>query len=85
MKEIKQKVQKKCVVKTKLKFEDYKKCLKASKIINIVNYLEKKGMNVDSLKEHKNEFIKIICYQNPNKDLKVKGIVFLLRKLAGLR
>ena len=58
MKEIKQKVQKKCVVKTKLKFEDYKKCLKASKIINIINYLEKKGMNVDSLKEHKNEFIK---------------------------
>ena len=44
---------KKCVVKRRLKFEDYKKCLKASQIINIVNYLEKKEINVDSLEEDK--------------------------------
>ena len=52
MKETKQKVQK-IVVKRKLKFENYKQCLKASQVINIVNYLEKKGINVDSLKEDK--------------------------------
>ena len=52
MKETKQKVQK-IVVKRKLKFENYKQCLKASQVINTVNYLEKKGINVDSLKEDK--------------------------------
>ena len=52
IKETKQKVQK-IVVKRKLKFENYKQCLKASQVINIVNYLEKKGINVDSLKEDK--------------------------------
>ena len=47
---------KKCVIKRKLKFEDYKKCLKASQ--NIANYLEKKEIGVDSLKDDKKEFIK---------------------------
>ena len=41
---------KECVVKKTLKFEDHKKYLKTSQNINIVNYLEKKGKNVDSLK-----------------------------------
>ena len=49
---------KKRVVKIKLKFKYYKKCLKSSKFINIVNYLEKRGINVDSLKEDKKEFMK---------------------------
>ena len=39
------------LIKRKLKFEDHKKCLKGSQIINIVNYLEKKGIDVDSFKE----------------------------------
>ena len=47
-----------CVIKRKLKFQDYKNCLKASPIINTVNYLEKKEINVNSLKEDKKEFIK---------------------------
>ena len=38
---------KKCVIKRKLKFQDHKNCLKASQIINKVNYLEKKKINVD--------------------------------------
>ena len=38
---------KKCVIKRKLKFHDHKNCLKASQIINKVNYLEKKKINVD--------------------------------------
>ena len=32
--------------------------MKASQIINTVNYLEKKGINVNSVKEDKKEFIK---------------------------
>ena len=31
--------------------------LKASQIINIVNYLEKKEINVDCLKEHQRRFV----------------------------
>ena len=42
---------KKRVIKRKRKFENYKNCLKASQIINIVNYVKKKEAHVDSLKE----------------------------------
>ena len=42
---------KKRVIKRKMKFENYKNCLKASQIINIVNYVKKKEAHVDSLKE----------------------------------
>ena len=45
-------------IKRKLKFQEYKDCLKATQIINKVNYSEKKGINVDSLKEDKKKFIK---------------------------
>ena len=38
------------IIKINLKFINYKNCLKASKIVNIINYLEKK--------EDKTEFIK---------------------------
>ena len=50
MKIKKAKGRKKCVIKIKLKFRDYKKCLKASQTENIINYLEKKEINADSLK-----------------------------------
>ena len=43
MMEIKnQKAQKKCVIKRKLKFQDYKNCLEAVQIKNKINHLEKK-------------------------------------------
>ena len=32
---------KKCVIKRKLKFENYKNCLKAAQIKNTINHLEK--------------------------------------------
>ena len=32
---------KKCVIKRKLKFENYKNCLEATQLENIINYLEK--------------------------------------------
>ena len=77
-----QKVQKN--VLQKLKFQHYKSCLKASQVINAVNYLENKGINVDILKEDKKEFIKNKLLSNCNKDLKVRGIIFLLKKLTRL-
>ena len=33
---------KKCVIKRKLKFENYKNCLEATQLENKINYLEKK-------------------------------------------
>ena len=42
---------KKGVIKKNLKFRDYRKCLKPSQIENIINYLEKKEIDADNLKE----------------------------------
>ena len=53
----KAKGKKQCVTKRKLKFQDYKNCLKGSQIINKVNYLEKKEINEDRLKEDQRRFI----------------------------
>ena len=33
---------KKCVLKRKPKFENYKNCLEATQLVNKINYLEKK-------------------------------------------
>ena len=53
--------------------------LKASEIVNIINYLEKKETDADSLKE----IIKYKkVYLKHNKDLKVKSIMFLLKKIT---
>ena len=35
---------KKCVIKRKLKFQDYKNCLEAAQIERKMNYLEKKSI-----------------------------------------
>ena len=49
---------KKCVIRRKLKFQNYKNCIEATQLHNKVNYLEKNEMNVDSLKKDHKEFIK---------------------------
>ena len=49
---------KKCVIKRKLKFQDYKNCLEAAQIKRKIRYLRKKKFDVDSLKEDKKEFVK---------------------------
>ena len=49
---------KKCVIKRKLKFKDYKKYLKASQVENKVNYKEKNKSDINSVKEDKKEFLK---------------------------
>ena len=46
---------KKCVIKRKLKFENYKNCLEATQLDNKIKYLEKNKIDIDSLKKnHKN-------------------------------
>ena len=49
---------KKCVIKRKLNFEDYKNCLEADEIENKTSHLEKNKIYVNSLKEDQKEFIK---------------------------
>ena len=51
---------KKCVIKRKLKFQDYKNCLEAAQLERKINYLIKKEIDIDSLKEDQKEFLKII-------------------------
>ena len=57
---VKQKVQKKWVIKGKLKLEDYKNSLQATQLENKINTKnqEKNKIGVDSLKEDHKEFIK---------------------------
>ena len=63
---------KKCVIKQKPKIQDYNNCLKAARKGRTKNYLEKKiRINIDSIKKNsQNKY---------NKDLKVKGIMYLLK------
>ena len=49
---------KKCVIKRKLKFQDYKNFLEAAQIENKINHSEKNQTEMDSLKEDKKEFLK---------------------------
>ena len=49
---------KKCVIKRKCKFENYKNCLKAIQIENKINQLERNKIDIDSLKRYRKEFIR---------------------------
>ena len=42
---------KKCLIKWKRKFENYKNCLKAAQFENKINYLEKNRTDINSIKE----------------------------------
>ena len=76
---------KKCVIKRKPKFEDYKNCLEATQTENKINHLEKSKTDVDSLKEDQKEFMKNNkLLLKHSKDLKVKERMFLLKKLTRL-
>ena len=52
VKKKKQKV-KKCVIKRKLKFENYKNCLEATQLENKIKYLEKNRIDKGSIKKSK--------------------------------
>ena len=47
-----------CVIKRKIKFQDYKNCLEAAQIKNKLNHLAQNKIDVDSLKEDQKEFIR---------------------------
>ena len=40
---------KKCAIKRKLRFDNYKNCLEATQLENKISYLEKNKINIDSL------------------------------------
>ena len=54
----KEKGTKKRAIKRKLKFQDYRNCLRAAKIENKINYLEKEKFDLDNHKEGQREFVK---------------------------
>ena len=49
---------KKCVIKRKLKFENYKNCLEATQLENKINHLKKNKIGIDSLEKDHKRFIK---------------------------
>ena len=58
-KDEKAKVTKKCVIKRKLKFKNYKSSLEATQLANKTNYLEKNKIDIDiSFKKYYKEFIR---------------------------
>ena len=54
----KQKAKKKCFIKRKLKFENYKNCLEAINLENKINHLEKSQTDTKGVKKIITEFIK---------------------------
>ena len=75
-----------CVIKRKLKFENYKNSLEAAQLDNKIKYLEKNKININSLKQIHEEFIRTNkSILKISKGLKVKGTMFLLKKLIRLR
>ena len=54
----KAKTKKKVLHKKKLKFKDYKNCLKAAKMENKISHLEENKIVVGSLKEDEKRFVK---------------------------
>ena len=76
---------KKYVIKRELKFINYENCNKATQLDNIIKYLEKTELNTDVLEKNYEEFIKNNKLMlKHNKDLKVKTIMFLLKRLIRL-
>ena len=57
-----------CVIKRKLKFENYKNCLEATQLENKINHLEKNKINRDSINKNHKEFIRNINKQINNKN-----------------
>ena len=79
-------ITKKCVIKEKLKFENYKNCLETTQPENKINHLEKNKIDIDSLKKDHKEFIKNNKLTLKHSEhLKAKSTTtFLLKKLIRL-
>ena len=68
-----------------LKFGNYKNSLEAIQLESKINHLEKNQVDIDSIKKIiENSLKKSRLILQSKKDLKVKGIMFLLKKLPRL-
>ena len=56
--DIKEKSTKRCAIKRKLKFEDYKNCLQATQLENKIKHVKKNEIDVNSFKKDYKDFIK---------------------------
>ena len=54
----KAKGKRKCVMKRKLKFENYQNCLEGTQFENKINHLEKNEINIEIINKYHLEFIK---------------------------
>ena len=54
---VKRRRYKKCVIKRKFEFENYKNCLEATQLYNKINCLKKNKIDVESLIENHKYFI----------------------------
>ena len=72
---------KKCIIKTPLKFQDYKNCLNAAKIDEELKYLEKKKYNVDKLKKFA-EYKTILKTQQRFKSERHDVFIKVINKIA---
>ena len=76
---------KKCAMKQKLKFEDYKNCLEANQLKKEINYHEKNKLAVDSwIENHKKLKKQQINIKIRKKDLEVRNAMYLLIILTRL-
>ena len=56
--DIKEKSTKRCAIKRKLKFEDYKNCLQATQLENKIKHVKKNEIDINSFKKDYKDFIK---------------------------
>ena len=78
----KEKDSKRCVIKIKLKCQDYKNCLEVAQIENKINNLEKIKIDVDSIIEDQKELMKDNKLTSKTQQrFRKKSIIFLLKKL----
>ena len=70
-----------CIIKTPLKFQDYKNCLNAAKIDEELKYLEKKKYNVDKLKKFA-EYKTILKTQQRFKSERHDVFIKVINKIA---
>ena len=73
---------KKCIIKRKLKFENYKNCLEATQLENKINYLEKNKIDIDSTKEFTKNNKSILKLQQRFKSQRDNVFIEEINKIA---
>ena len=78
----KAKVAKKCVIKRKLKFENYKNCLESTQLENKINCLEKEKIDIDNNKKFIKNYKSILKIQQRFKSEKHNVFTKEINKIA---